>query len=129
MPATAKAGEVIEVKTLISHEMETGQRKDAAGKIVPRKIIKQFAATFNGKEIMKADWHPAVSANPYQSFFVRVPETRHLRVLLDRRRRLGLQVRAQSHRRLSPSGLTAAAESFRRLQFAVAAGCDGPRQC
>ena len=75
MPTTAKAGETIEVKTLIRHEMETGQRKDAAGNIVPRKIIKQFVAKFNGSEIMKADWHSAVSANPYQSFFVRVPET------------------------------------------------------
>jgi sulfur-oxidizing protein SoxZ len=75
MPATAKAGEVIEVKTLISHEMESGQRKDKDGKAIPRKIIKQFVATFNGKDVLKADWHPAVSANPYQSFFVKVPET------------------------------------------------------
>ena len=75
MPATAKAGDVIEVKTLISHEMESGQRKDAAGKTIPRKIIKQFTAKFNGKEIMSANWHGAISANPYQSFFVRVPET------------------------------------------------------
>jgi sulfur-oxidizing protein SoxZ len=75
LPATAKAGEVIEVKTLISHEMESGQRKDKDGNTIPRKIIKQFTATFNGKEVMKADWHPSVSANPYQSFFVKVPET------------------------------------------------------
>lgn len=75
MPATAKAGDVIEVKTLISHEMESGQRKDAAGKLIPRKIIKEFKAAFNGKEIMRADWHPAVSANPYQSFFVRITES------------------------------------------------------
>ena len=75
MPVTAKAGDVIEVKTLISHEMESGQRKDANGQIVPRKIIRQFTVAFNGKEIMKADWGSAVSANPYQSFFVRVPET------------------------------------------------------
>lgn len=75
MPSTAKAGEVIEVKTLISHEMESGQRKDSAGKVIARKIIKQFTAAFNGKEIMQADWHPAISANPYQSFFVRVPES------------------------------------------------------
>ncbi len=75
MPATAKAGEVIEVKTLISHEMETGQRRDGAGQIVPRKIIKKFTATFNGKEIFSADWASAVSANPYQAFFVKVPET------------------------------------------------------
>ncbi len=75
MPATAKAGEVIEVKTLISHEMESGQRKDAAGQVIPRKIIKQFTVAFNGREVMAADWAPAISANPYQSFFVRVPET------------------------------------------------------
>ncbi len=75
MPSTAKAGEVVEVKTLISHEMESGQRKDSAGATIPRKIIKEFKATFNGKEILRADWHAAISANPYQSFFVRVPET------------------------------------------------------
>ena len=75
MPATAKAGEVIEVKTLISHEMESGQRKDASGNVIPRKIIKAFTATFNGKEILRADWFTSVSANPYQSFFVKVPET------------------------------------------------------
>ncbi|MEZ5856031.1 MAG: thiosulfate oxidation carrier complex protein SoxZ [Hyphomicrobiaceae bacterium] len=75
MPSTAKAGEVIEVKTLISHPMESGQRKDSAGKPIPRKIIKQFVATFNGKEVFRVDWHPAISANPYQSFFLKVPET------------------------------------------------------
>ncbi len=74
MPATAKAGEVIEVKTLISHEMESGNRKDKDGKVIPRKIIKAFMAKFNGKEIFRADWYAAISANPYQSFFVKVPE-------------------------------------------------------
>ncbi len=75
IPATAKAGEVIEVKTLISHEMESGLRMDDAGKPIPRKIIKRFTARFNGAEIFRADWHPAISANPYQSFFVRVSES------------------------------------------------------
>ena len=75
MPATATAGEVIEVKTLISHEMENGQRRDAQGQTIQRKIIKLFTASFNGKEILAADWGSAVSANPYQSFFVRVPES------------------------------------------------------
>jgi sulfur-oxidizing protein SoxZ len=74
MPTQAKAGQVIEVKTLISHEMETGQRKDAEGKLIPRKIIKGFTARFNGKEIFRSDWHPSVSANPYLAFFVKVPE-------------------------------------------------------
>ncbi|HEX6002069.1 MAG TPA: thiosulfate oxidation carrier complex protein SoxZ [Hyphomicrobiaceae bacterium] len=75
MPSQAKAGEVIEVKTLISHEMENGQRKDAAGKTIPRKIIKAFTLKFNGKEVFRSDWHPSISANPYLSFFVKVPET------------------------------------------------------
>ena len=75
MPSTAKAGEAIEVKTLISHEMETGQRKDSAGNTIPRKIIKEFRATFNGREVLRVDWHPAISANPYQAFWVKVPET------------------------------------------------------
>lgn len=75
MPANAKAGDIIEVKTMISHEMESGQRKDAAGKIIPRHILNKFTATFNGKEILSAEWHPAISANPYQSFSVRATET------------------------------------------------------
>ncbi len=75
MPATAKPGEIIEVKTLISHEMESGQRKDASGNVVPRHIIKKFTATFNEQEIFSVDWHPAISANPYQSFSVRAAES------------------------------------------------------
>lgn len=75
MPSTAKANEPIEVKTLISHEMESGQRKDAAGNLVPRKIIKAFKASFNGKEVMSIDLQPAISANPYISFWVKAPES------------------------------------------------------
>ena len=66
---------MIEIKTLISHEMESGQRKDAGGKIVPRKIINKFTAAFNGKTVFEADWHPAISANPYQSFFYKAAES------------------------------------------------------
>ncbi|WP_371420835.1 thiosulfate oxidation carrier complex protein SoxZ [Tardiphaga sp.] len=75
VPAQAKPGEMIEIKTLISHEMESGQRKDAAGKIVPRKIINKFIAAFNGKTVFEAEWNPAISANPYQSFFYKASET------------------------------------------------------
>jgi sulfur-oxidizing protein SoxZ len=75
LPAQAKPGEMIEIKTLISHEMESGQRRDAAGKIVPRKIINKFTAEFNGKLVFEADWNPAISANPYQSFFYKAAET------------------------------------------------------
>ncbi len=75
LPATAKQGEIIEIKTLISHDMESGQRKDAEGKTVPRRIINRFEAAFNGKLVFAADWHPSVSANPYQSFFMKVTES------------------------------------------------------
>jgi sulfur-oxidizing protein SoxZ len=75
VPAKAKKGEAIEIKTLIAHDMETGQRKDAAGNAIPRKIIKEFKAAFNGKEFFRSDWHPAISANPYMAFFYRAEES------------------------------------------------------
>jgi len=75
IPATAKKGELIEIKTLISHEMESGQRRDSAGKVIPRKIINKLTAAFNGKIFFEADWHPAISANPYQSFFYKAQES------------------------------------------------------
>jgi sulfur-oxidizing protein SoxZ len=74
VPSKAKKGEIIEIKTLISHEMESGQRKDSVGKAIPRKIIKAFSATYNGKEVFSSDWHPAISANPYLAFFCRIDE-------------------------------------------------------
>jgi sulfur-oxidizing protein SoxZ len=73
LPESAKVGDVIEVKTLISHVMETGQRKDADGKTVPRSIINTFKATFAGAEVLNAELHPGMSANPYISFFMKVP--------------------------------------------------------
>jgi sulfur-oxidizing protein SoxZ len=75
LPGTAKKDEVIEIKTLISHEMESGQRRDSAGKAIPRKIINKVTASFNGKVFFEADWHPAISANPYQSFFFKATES------------------------------------------------------
>jgi sulfur-oxidizing protein SoxZ len=75
VPAQAKVGEVVEIKTLISHEMENGQRKDAQGKVIPRQIINKFTALFNGKMVFEADWQPAISANPYQSFMYKAKES------------------------------------------------------
>jgi len=72
LPENPKFGDIIEVKTLISHVMETGQRKDADGRIVPRNIINAFAATFNGRTIFEAELQPGISANPYLSFHMRV---------------------------------------------------------
>jgi sulfur-oxidizing protein SoxZ len=74
-PANAKKGEIIEIKSLISHEMESGQRRDNTGKTIPRKIINKVTAAFNGKIFFEADWHPAISANPYQAFFFKATES------------------------------------------------------
>jgi sulfur-oxidizing protein SoxZ len=67
------AGDVVEVKTVIQHVMETGQRKDGTGKLVPRNIIHTFSASFAGKPVFKAELQPGISANPFLSFFLRVP--------------------------------------------------------
>lgn len=73
LPERARVGDVIEVKTLISHVMETGQRKEPDGKPIPRLIINSFTATFAGTEVFRAELHPGISANPYLAFFMRVP--------------------------------------------------------
>jgi len=65
--ATTKDG-VVNVKVLMSHEMETGQRKDAAGKTVPAWYIQSVNATYNGKTVLSAQWGPAISKNPFLSF-------------------------------------------------------------
>lgn len=75
LPSQAKAGEIIEIKTLIAHEMEPGQRKDVSGKPIPRQIINRFIATFNNKPVFEAEWFPAISTNPYQSFFFKAVES------------------------------------------------------
>ncbi len=71
----AKKGEIVEVKALVSHVMETGQRKDREGKTIPRKILNKFTCTVNGKEVFAADFEPAVSANPYIQFKFKAVES------------------------------------------------------
>ena len=76
VPKTAKKGEIITIKSLISHNMETGRRKDnKTGELIPRKIINKFICTFNGKQVFASDWHPAVSANPFMSFNFKAEES------------------------------------------------------
>jgi sulfur-oxidizing protein SoxZ len=75
VPKTATKGEVIEIKTLLPHIMESGQRKDRDGKTIARKIINKFAVTFNGKPVFAATIEPAVAANPYVQFFAKVEES------------------------------------------------------
>jgi sulfur-oxidizing protein SoxZ len=65
------AGDKATVRVLIGHEMETGQRKDAAGKTIPAWFIQEVSATHNGKVVMTAQWGPAVSKNPFMQFVVK----------------------------------------------------------
>jgi sulfur-oxidizing protein SoxZ len=72
LPDAVKIGDVIEIKTLIGHVMETGQRRDADGKVIPRNIINAFTATFNGRTVFEAELQPGISANPYIAFTMKV---------------------------------------------------------
>ena len=74
LPKEATKGETIQIKTLVSHVMESGQRKDAQGKTVPRKIINKFTCEFNGKPVFACALEPAISANPYIQFNARIDE-------------------------------------------------------
>ncbi|HEY1091253.1 MAG TPA: thiosulfate oxidation carrier complex protein SoxZ [Burkholderiaceae bacterium] len=65
--AQAQGGNAV-VRVLMSHEMETGQRKDAAGKVIPAWHITEVTATLNGKTVLTAEWGPAVSKNPFMQF-------------------------------------------------------------
>jgi sulfur-oxidizing protein SoxZ len=68
VPPKARRGEVIEIKTLISHDMETGYRPDNTGRPIPRNIITDFVCKYNGEEIFRAELHPAIAANPFFVF-------------------------------------------------------------
>ncbi|MDO8449736.1 thiosulfate oxidation carrier complex protein SoxZ [Rhodoferax sp.] len=65
------AGDKATVRVLMSHEMESGQRKDSAGKLVPAWFINEVSASHNGKVVMTAEWGPAVSKNPFLQFVVK----------------------------------------------------------
>jgi sulfur-oxidizing protein SoxZ len=69
VPARAKRGDVIAIKALISHEMETGFRYGTNGVLIPRNIITEFVCTYNGEDIFRADFYPAVAANPFLTFY------------------------------------------------------------
>jgi sulfur-oxidizing protein SoxZ len=75
VPKKAKRGEIIEIKTLMSHIMETGYRHTAEGAVVPRDIITSFSCRYNGVEIFRADLFPAISANPFITFFTTATES------------------------------------------------------
>ena len=75
VPKSASAGETITIKTLISHTMESGQRKDKQGNVIPRSIIHRFTCEFNGQNVIDVVLAPAISTNPYFEFEAVVPES------------------------------------------------------
>ena len=75
VPASAKRGDVIEIKTLMSHLMETGFRHTETGAVVPRNIITDFSCRYNGVEVFRAELFPAFSANPFIAFFTVATES------------------------------------------------------
>ena len=68
LPATAKRGEIIEIRTLAGHAMESGFRRTQLGELIPRDIVTRFSCIYNGVEVFRADLHPAIAANPLIAF-------------------------------------------------------------
>jgi sulfur-oxidizing protein SoxZ len=73
LPEQAKTGEIVEIKALIQHVMETGNRRTPEGQPIPRSIIHTFRAAFEGETVFSADWGSGISANPYIAFYFKVP--------------------------------------------------------
>ena len=75
VPAKAKRGDIVEIKALIAHPMETGYRHDIKGDAIPRDIIRSFVCSYNGEDVFRADLFPAVAANPFIAFSVVASES------------------------------------------------------
>lgn len=74
-PKTAKKGELVEIKALVLHQMESGFRAGTNGRIIPRNIIQRFTASWNGKELLDMNMSSAIAANPFVSFFAVASES------------------------------------------------------
>jgi sulfur-oxidizing protein SoxZ len=68
VPSQAKRGEIVEIRTLAQHTMETGFRRTQTGELIPRDIIRSFRCTYNGTEVYRVELHPAIAANPLIAF-------------------------------------------------------------
>ena len=75
MPATAKKGEILEIRIIVQHDMESGFRHTETGQRVPRDIIRDFSCTYNGAEVFRVELHPAMGANPLIIFTTVANET------------------------------------------------------
>jgi len=71
VPKSASAGEIVELKALIQHDMESGHRRGSRGEVIPRDIITRFECRFETETIFAADFHPGVAANPILTFYLR----------------------------------------------------------
>lgn len=78
VPSEASPGEAVEVRVLIQHDMESGYRRDALGKAIPRNIIKHFECRYDGAVVFAAEFFPGIAANPYLSFYIRAATTGEL---------------------------------------------------
>ena len=70
VPATAAPGEVVQIRTIASHPMESGFRRDVRGDIIPQDILVSFVCRYNGAEVFRTDFFPGTAANPYLTFFL-----------------------------------------------------------
>jgi sulfur-oxidizing protein SoxZ len=68
VPAKARRGETVEIRTMVSHPMETGHRPGPDGRLIPRDIIREMVCTYDGQAVFRAELFPAISANPYLTF-------------------------------------------------------------
>jgi sulfur-oxidizing protein SoxZ len=78
LPSAAAKGEIFKVKSIINHQMETGFRHDAQGRVIPRKIINRFICRYGGEVVFSVDLHEAISANPFIEFYLRATESGRL---------------------------------------------------
>ena len=78
LPSAAAKGEILKVKSIINHQMETGFRHDAQGRVIPRKIINRFICRYGGEVVFSVDLHEAISANPFIEFYLRATESGRL---------------------------------------------------
>ena len=101
VPKTAKRGDVIEIKALLSHPMETGYRHDEVGRAVPRDIINLFVCKYNDVEVFRAELFPAIAANPFLTFTTIATESGGHCAQLDRRRRQHPDRKSKYHGRMN----------------------------
>ena len=74
-PGKARLGEIIEIRVLIRHPMETGFRYDDLGQSIPKNVINQLVCRYNGVEVLRTEFSSGIAANPYLSFYATAQES------------------------------------------------------